>query len=62
MRIAATLALLVTTSSFALAGGGFDVVIPGRPGVPIIINGLDASWSVVEGEWGLGKNNQVQPR
>lgn len=61
MRIAATLALLVTTTSAASAGGGFDVVIPGRPGVPVIINGVDASWSVVEGEWGLGKNNQVQP-
>lgn len=65
MRIAATPALcfslLVATASSALAGGGFDIVIPGRPGVPIIINGVDASYAVVEGEWGLGKNNQVQP-
>ena len=36
-------------------------MIPGRPGVPIIINGLDASYTVVEGEWGLGKGDQVQP-
>ena len=28
---------------------------------PIIINGIDASYAVVEGEWGLGKNEQVQP-
>jgi hypothetical protein len=61
MRIAATLALLVTATSSALAGGGFDIVIPGRPGVPIIINGVDASYAAIEGEWGLGKNNQVQP-
>ncbi len=45
----------------ALAGEGFDIVIPGRPGVPIIINGIDASYAVVEGQWGLGKNVQMQP-
>ena len=48
-------------TSTAFAGGGFDIVVPGRPGVPIIINGVDASYAVVEGEWGLGKNEQVQP-
>src|ERR1700752_760251 len=62
MRIRATLAVLMAmTSSTALAGGGFDIVIPGRPGVPIIINGVDASYAVVEGEWGLGKGTHVQP-
>src|ERR1700750_857647 len=62
MRIRATLAgLMAMTSSTALAGGGFDIVIPGRPGVPVIINGIDASYSVVEGEWGLGKRIHVQP-
>ena len=45
----------------AFAGGGFDIVIPGHPGVPIIINGVDASYAVVEGEWGLAKSEQVQP-
>ena len=45
----------------AFAGSGFDIVGPGRPGVPIIINNIDASYSVVEGVWGLGKNVQVQP-
>ncbi len=48
-------------TSTAFAGGGFDIVIPGRPGVPIIINGVDASYAVVEGEWGLGQGNQVEP-
>ena len=61
MRIGVTLAVLMATASTAFAGGGFDIVIPGRPGVPIIINGVDASYAVVVGEWGLGKNNQVQP-
>ena len=48
-------------TSTAFAGGGFDIVIPSRAGVPIIINGIDASYAVIEGEWGLGKNEQVQP-
>ena len=57
MRIGVTLALFIATNSAAFAGGGFDFVIPGRPGVPIIINGVDASYAVVEGDWGLGKGN-----
>ena len=61
MRVSVTLAILMGTTSAAFAGGGFDIVIPGRPGVPVIINGIDASYAVVEGEWGLGKNWQVQP-
>ena len=61
MRTGLALAFLIGTTLPALAGGGFDIVIPGRPGVPIIINGVDASYAVVEGEWGLGKGEQVQP-
>ena len=29
------------------------IVIPTRPGVPVVINGRDASYAVVEGDWGL---------
>jgi hypothetical protein len=61
MRAGLAVAILIGTTLSAFAGGGFDIVIPGRPGVPIIINGIDASYAVVEGEWGLGKNEQVQP-
>src|ERR1700704_4768582 len=61
MRIGVTLAILMAMTSTAFAGGGFDIVIPGRPGVPVIINGVDASYAAVEGEWGLGRNWQVQP-
>ena len=60
MRLPIAMAVLIATVPAALAEG-FERVIPGRPGVPIIINGVDASYAVVEGEWGLGKNNQVQP-
>jgi hypothetical protein len=61
MRTGLTLAILIGTTGAALAGGGFDIVVPGRPGVPVIINGIDASYAVVEGEWGLGKRLHVQP-
>src|SRR6202022_3771148 len=61
MRAGLALAALIGMALPAFAGGGFDIVIPGRPGVPIIINGIDASYAAVEGEWGLGKGEQVQP-
>ena len=61
MRIGAALALFIATNSAAFAGGGFEIVIPGRPGVPVIISGVDASYAVVVGDWGLGKGTHVQP-
>ena len=62
MRAAFSLAILIGTTWTVWAGGnGPYIVIPGRPGVPIIINGVDASYSVVEGDWGLGKGVHVQP-
>ena len=61
MRAGLALAIWIGTTLPALTGGGFDIVIPGRPGVPIIINGIDASYAVIEGEWGLGRGEQVQP-
>ena len=61
MRTALALAILIGTTAVALADSGPVIVIPGRPGVPIIINGVDASYAVVEGDWGLGKGVHVQP-
>jgi hypothetical protein len=61
MRVRVTLAFLMAMTSTAFAGGGFEIVIPGRAGVPVIINGVDASYAVIEGDWGLGKGVQVQP-
>jgi hypothetical protein len=65
MRAVRALLLLIGTTSAALspasANDGFSIVIPGRAGVPIIINGVDASWAVVESDWGLAKNVHVQP-
>ena len=36
-------------------------VVPSRPGVPIAINGRDASWSVVEGDIGLARPGHLTP-
>jgi hypothetical protein len=38
------------------------IVIPGRLGSPVIIDGVDASGTVVEGEFGLNKPHMVAPR
>jgi hypothetical protein len=35
------------------------IVVPTRPDVPVIINGIDASWCVVEGDWGLARPGAV---
>jgi hypothetical protein len=34
-------------------------VIPTRPGIPVVINGVDASYAVVEGDWGLARPGAV---
>jgi len=54
-RSLTALAFLIATAPACLADG-FDRVIPGRPGVPIIVNGVDVSYAVIEGDYGLGKN------
>ncbi|MDF3810653.1 MULTISPECIES: hypothetical protein [Rhodopseudomonas] len=61
-RVAQALMLLTVTAVPAWAdSGGIVMVRPGRPGVPIIINGVDASYRVVEGDWGLLRGTHVQP-
>jgi len=61
MRAGLALAILIGTTCAALADSSPVLVIPGRAGVPIIINGVDASYAVVEGDWGLGKGVHVTP-
>ncbi len=45
----------------ARADKGAVIVVPSRPGVPIAINGRDASWSVVEGDIGLARPGHLTP-
>ena len=61
MRIGLALAILIGTTAAAVADSSPVLVIPGRPGIPIIINGIDASYAVVEGDWGLGSRIHVTP-
>jgi hypothetical protein len=62
MRAGLAIVILIGTTLTAFAeSGGPVIVIPGRAGVPIIINGVDASYAVVEGDWGLDKGVHRQP-
>ncbi|MGJ4936440.1 hypothetical protein [Bradyrhizobium sp. HKCCYLRH3083] len=61
MRIATAFVIVIGTSSAALASEGFEIVIPQRPGVPVVIDGIDASYAVVEGQSSLGKGQYMQP-
>jgi len=58
LRIVAMLGLAAAAfapAAAARADSGPVIVIPSRPGVPVVINGLDASYAVVEGDWGLSR-------
>jgi hypothetical protein len=61
MRVIHAALLLAVTTSPALAQREPEIVIPGKAGVPVIINGVDASWSVVEGEFGLDRPGAMAP-
>jgi hypothetical protein len=61
MRFVHAAFLLALFASPALAQTGPVIVIPGRPDVPVMENGVDISWSVVEGEFGLDRPGQVTP-
>ena len=61
MRIAHAAVLLALTASPALAQRGAVIVIPGRPDVPILMNGVDVSWSVIEGDFGLARPGLMTP-
>jgi len=61
MRFLYVVLLLAVTTSSALAQREPEIVVPGRPGVPVYINGVDASWGIVEGEFGLDRPNEVAP-
>lgn len=67
MRLLCAGLLLAATVSTALAQRAPEIVVPGRPGVPVYINGMDASlgidasWGIVEGEFGLDRPNENAP-
>jgi hypothetical protein len=61
MRFVHAALLVAVTASPAFAQRAPVIVIPGKPGVPVIINGIDASWGVVEGEFGLDRPGAMTP-
>lgn len=61
MRFLCAALLLAASTVSAFAQGGPEIVIPGKPGVPIYINGIDASWGIVEGQLGLDRPNESAP-
>jgi hypothetical protein len=61
MRLVQAVLLLAITASPAFAQREPEIVIPGKPGVPVYINGVDASWGIVEGEFGLDRPGLVAP-
>lgn len=54
-------AFLVMLIVVARADHAPAYVVPGRLDVPVMINGYDASWGVVEGEWGLYRPGHMTP-
>jgi hypothetical protein len=60
-RSVAAALLLAVCASPAFAQREPQIVIPGRPDVPVIINGIDASWGIVEGEFGLDRPGAMAP-
>jgi hypothetical protein len=61
MRLVGTALLLAVTVSPAFAQRAPEIVIPGKAGVPVIINGIDASWGIVDGEFGLDRPGLFAP-
>jgi hypothetical protein len=61
MRPGLALAIVLGTMPAAFAEG-FEIVVPNRPDVPIVINGIDVNYAVLEGGFGLGKGVNNQPK
>jgi hypothetical protein len=60
-KLAFAMTAMVMAVPCARADHAPNYVVPGRPDVPVIINFFDASWGVVEGEWGLYRPGAVAP-
>jgi len=61
MRVVHAALLLAVSASPAFAQRGPVIVIPGRPDVPVMMNGVDVSWAVIEGDFGLSRPGIVNP-
>lgn len=55
------LAAVVLTAAAARADHAPVYVLPAIPGVPVVVAHQDASFAVVEGDWGLHRPGWMQP-
>src|SRR5215510_364234 len=55
MIVVGGLAALAAVPSARAGDTGPVIVVPSRPGIPVVIWGRDASYAVVEGDWGLAR-------
>ena len=61
VKCVCAIVLLLAAAEAARADHEPAYVVPGRPDIPVMINGYDASWGVVEGDWGLFRPGAVMP-
>ena len=54
--------VLLGAASALAADTGPVIVVPGRLGAPVFIDGVDVSGAVIEGEFGLNKPQMVAPK
>ena len=54
--LAALLAVALHGADARAGDTGPVIVIPGRAGVPVMLDGVDISGAVVYGDWGLGRS------
>jgi hypothetical protein len=58
-RVVLALSLSIAACAAGIAPGHADhgpvLVVPSRAGQPVMINGRDASYAVIEGDWGLNR-------
>jgi hypothetical protein len=59
MRLAYAGLFVALTALPALAQRGPVIVVPGRPDVPVLMNGVDVSWAVIESDVGLARPTGV---
>jgi hypothetical protein len=63
MRAAPAVLMLALSASPAFAQGWRlpEIVVPGRPDVPVLIDGVDVSWSIIESDFGLDRPIGLTP-
>lgn len=61
VALAATMLGSAGLGSAARADHAPTLVVPGRTPAPVIVNGVDAGWAVIESDWGLYRPGHVAP-